>query len=86
MTASKYIITATALSSLLLSVSSSSSSASSGMIKPSISSIVASSRSGLFGVRDELSMSQGWSLAATLRGGSMGKFHVMSWIMYNYDV
>ncbi len=66
MTASKFIITATALSSLLLS-------ASSNVPKPSISSIVASSRSGHFGLTGEYRLGQGWTMASVPRGGSLGK-------------
>lgn len=66
MTASKFIITATAVSSLLLNASSAKMAT-----PPSISSIVASSRSGLFGMNDEsLGMSHGWNIASALRGGS----------------
>eukprot|EP00551_Chaetoceros_affinis_P005635 CAMPEP_0203675386 /NCGR_PEP_ID=MMETSP0090-20130426/20169_1 /ASSEMBLY_ACC=CAM_ASM_001088 /TAXON_ID=426623 /ORGANISM="Chaetoceros affinis, Strain CCMP159" /LENGTH=926 /DNA_ID=CAMNT_0050541565 /DNA_START=32 /DNA_END=2812 /DNA_ORIENTATION=+ len=64
MTASKFIITATALSSLLLSVSS-------NVPKPSISSIVASSRSGHFGLTAENGLRRGWTMASVLRGGSL---------------
>jgi len=73
MTASKFIITASAVSTLLLSVSSTTTATT-----PSISSIVASSRSGMFGLnRGNVDfvggMTQGWNIASTLRGGSTGK-------------
>lgn len=68
MTASKFIITAAAVSSLLVSVSSSRIHA-----PPTISSLVASSRSGLFGLNREKEMSHGWNIASVLRGGSTGE-------------
>ena len=68
MTASKFIITAAAVSSLLVSVSSSRIHS-----PPTISSLVASSRSGLFGLNREKEMSHGWNIASILRGGSTGK-------------
>ena len=69
MTASKFIITASAVSTLLLSVSSTTT---------ATTPIVASSRSGMFGLnRGNVDfvggMTQGWNIASTLRGGSTGK-------------
>mmetsp|Transcript_9840 Transcript_9840/g.12462 ORF Transcript_9840/g.12462 Transcript_9840/m.12462 type:complete len:927 (+) Transcript_9840:183-2963(+) len=63
MTASKFIITAAAVSSLLLSVSST-------VPQSSITSMVASSRNGFFGMNNHLALRQGWNIASTLRGGS----------------
>ncbi len=63
MTASKFIITAAALSSLLIGASANA---------PQINSIVASSSTGFFGLNDA-SVRQGWSIATSLRGGSTGE-------------
>ena len=68
MTASKFIITAAAVSSLMMSASSTKIHA-----PPTISSLVASSRSGLFGLNREKEMSHGWNVASVLRGGSTGE-------------
>lgn len=65
MTASKFIVTAAAVSSLVLSASST-------VPKTPVSSIVASSRKSLFGIGEDARFGQGWSLDS-LRGGSLGK-------------
>ena len=63
MTATKFIITAAALSSLLLTASATA---------PQINSIVASSSKGFFGL-NEKSVRQGWNIATSIRGGSTGE-------------
>lgn len=65
MTATKFIVTAAALSSLLVGASANGS-------KPSTNSIVAVSSKGgsFFGGMKNASVRQGWNIAATIRGGS----------------
>jgi len=60
MTAARYIITAAAVSTLLVGAAANA---------PSINSIVASSSKGFFGVHDS-SIRQGWNIATSVRGGS----------------
>jgi len=60
MTATKFIITAAALSSFLVGGAANT---------PSINSIIASSTKGFFGVNDK-SARQGWNIATSIRGGS----------------
>lgn len=62
MTATKFIITAAALSTLLVG----------GAADTSINSIVASSTKGFFGVNDA-SVRAGWNIATSIRGGSTGE-------------
>ncbi len=65
MTASKFIVTAAAVSSLILG-------ASSKVPGTTLSSVVASSRSnGLFGVGEDARIAQGLSFTS-IRGGSLG--------------
>jgi hypothetical protein len=63
MTATKFIITAAALSTLFVG----------GAADTSINSIVASSTKGFFGVNDA-SVRAGWNIATSIRGGSTGEF------------
>jgi hypothetical protein len=67
MTVTKFIVSAAALSSLLVGASANG--------KPSINSIVAVSSKGgtFFGGMKDASVRQGWNIAATIRGGSTGK-------------
>ena len=71
MTAARYIITAAAVSTLLVGAAANA---------PSINSIVASSSKGFFGVHDS-SIRQGWNIATSVRGGSTGKSPSLNYVV-----
>jgi transitional endoplasmic reticulum ATPase len=66
MTATKSIVTAAAVSTLLISASI----ATNNHATSSLSKIVSSSTSGLFGLASQRDWSHGWNIDLTLRGGS----------------